>query len=57
MHAQITELKKASLRIRSIVGAVKEIADQTGLLAPKCLHRGRKGGGRRAPDLPLWRRK
>ncbi|WP_246873884.1 globin-coupled sensor protein [Paenibacillus dendritiformis] len=33
MHAQITELKNTSLRIGTIVGAVKEIADQTGLLA------------------------
>ncbi|MFD3271690.1 protoglobin domain-containing protein [Paenibacillus dendritiformis] len=33
MQSQITELKNTALRIRSIVGAVKEIADQTGLLA------------------------
>ncbi|WCR26334.1 globin-coupled sensor protein [Paenibacillus thiaminolyticus] len=33
MQSQIMELKDTSLRIRSIVGAVKEIADQTGLLA------------------------
>lgn len=33
MQSQITELKNTSLRIRSIVDAVKEIADQTGLLA------------------------
>ncbi|WP_197253667.1 globin-coupled sensor protein [Paenibacillus dendritiformis] len=33
MHAQITELKNTSLRIGTIVGAVKEIDDQTALLA------------------------
>ncbi|MCY9636785.1 globin-coupled sensor protein [Paenibacillus thiaminolyticus] len=33
MQSQIMDLKDTSLRIRSIVGAVKEIAEQTGLLA------------------------